>query len=347
MSVGSTNASGTQRGFHYQDFAALYLLILRIKEVEWINVEGQDDIDIRYEDGSMHYFQVKEVKNIAAQIPASSVRDAIRVLSNDLESGQINNEIPELAIVTNTSKPFGKTSESVFDSSYMKVSFQNLSESNQKKIQKHFKDAKQENSKLFETDFDPTQLTIVKIQYSGEDEEARLQSLKDMVREFLVTAGIKPEQAPKLMNTWRLLISDSTENPTQVIDKQQFAAHTEATLIDSPDFDTFFDEFNVEVETEEFIRNEYRDHLEIISHDYAILSKITGGFSDFQKKTLGGLRHKELKNTFTNEFSKEILADLGLQDNEQDLEVSKLIIWLVISKASYFKSVEEAIGLEN
>ncbi len=37
----------------------------------------------------------------------------------------------------------------------MKVSFQNLSESNQKKIQKHFKDAKQENPKLFETDFDP------------------------------------------------------------------------------------------------------------------------------------------------------------------------------------------------
>ena len=62
--LSSRNASDTRRGFNYQDMVALYYYLDNIKEIKELNNKGEDDVDIKYNDGSLGFLQVKESQNV-------------------------------------------------------------------------------------------------------------------------------------------------------------------------------------------------------------------------------------------------------------------------------------------
>ncbi|WKF84160.1 dsDNA nuclease domain-containing protein [Lacticaseibacillus pantheris] len=345
----NTNAAPTQSGFHFQDFSALYLFLSNIKQTKWINVEGQDDIDIMYVDGSMHFYQAKEVHDTEKQIPAAEFRKSISVLSDDTNSAVNSEQIKDLAIVTNTNRPFGATSEKPFRSEYMKVLFPNLTVDNRKKLRNYLKTAikKVAQGKKAELQrFDVKRLSVIKIQYFGDDEKSRLQLLYKTVLEILEQSPIPSDWAGQLMETWRLLLTGVTPFPSTKITKQHFISHTEATLLDHPEFDGFFEEFNVSIENEDYIKSQYHSYLEIISSDFSIISDVETSFVEF-KADNRGLRHNQLKNKFVNDFSHVIAGKLGLNMEPRNLEIAKLITWSIIKKINMFHDVREVFGVDN
>ena len=54
------NASGVKRGYNYQDVVALYYFLDNIENISKINDEGEDDIEIIFEDGKYVFLQAKE-----------------------------------------------------------------------------------------------------------------------------------------------------------------------------------------------------------------------------------------------------------------------------------------------
>ena len=79
--VSLRNASDSRRGFNYQDIVALHYYLDNIKEIEELNNEGEDDIDIKYVDGSLGFLQVKESKNVDHTLRSEVFKKSINILN--------------------------------------------------------------------------------------------------------------------------------------------------------------------------------------------------------------------------------------------------------------------------
>ena len=54
--MSNTNASAIQRGFHYQDMVGLIEFLDNIENVKAVNVEGEDDIDLIFENDRIYFY---------------------------------------------------------------------------------------------------------------------------------------------------------------------------------------------------------------------------------------------------------------------------------------------------
>lgn len=340
MTSFENNASAVQTGFHYQDFAALYFFISDIKNISEINVEGQEDFDLTHTNGQISFFQVKEIEDISKPLSSTKIRSALNVLSKDFLSVKSNDIVSRVGIITNSNRPFGPSSSGMFLSMYMQLAYDQLTPGAKKKINKQLDKLGDHEKQAF----DIQKLTITKLHYFGNDTESKLQQLELQIKRLLGSARIGLDKYDALLNGWRMLFTQSTENSHESISKEHFAYYTDAIVIDTPQLDKFFLEFNIIPGNQGYIENQYACHLKMLGQDFKILSRIDTAYKSFVSDNLA-LDFHSSQVKFINNFASEMLEALGLTNSSADLDISKLVIWLVIRQRALFSSIGEAFGV--
>lgn len=340
--VSLRNASDSRRGFNYQDVVALYYFLDNIKEIKELNNEGEDDVDIRYIDGSLGFLQVKESKNVENTLRADVFEKALKSLIDDYIR---NDNIKFLGIVTNNNYPLTRKNHS-FVQPYSHFEFLDLPQESKKRIKNQLQDILSSNERYKNITFDKNKLTITKISYVGSDDRSRLQSLREVVHDFMGSAGIPEMHYSKLLTNWLFLFSRNSEYPKQYISKRKFISYTEMYVMDSPDLDNFFREFDIKVGNKDYIRQNYKSGLESAIVDFALVSVIG---TDFHSYNLLHSDKNESENllAFVNTECKKVCEKFGFTKAE-DTDIAKLIIWLIVTKDTFLKNIEGAsISNEN
>ncbi|MCC4357473.1 dsDNA nuclease domain-containing protein [Limosilactobacillus reuteri] len=340
MGSGS-NASGIQAGFHYQDFVALYVFLKHIEEIEGVNDEGDEDIEIIYKNGEHSFLQAKESKFTDKIIPSTVLKKALKSLVKDHNE---KSNIRKLVIVTNSNKPFGKNTQGEFASPYMAVDFNSLNANSRKRINDYLKEILEDKTENELMKY-KNKLLITKIQYSGYDEESRLQLLNQQITDFMSKADIPTSNHRFLKDEWIVLFSQSTEDKTE-ISLKQFIAHTEAVILDFPNLDKFFEELEIEYQNEGYVEQGYQKYLKFLAGNYLIISKIRKAFSEYRQLNLN-LGRSELRKRFINEWAPKFLNEFDFPEGNKNIDIVKLVLWLVIRKDSMLNSIERVVKLDN
>lgn len=335
----STNASPVEAAFHFQDIAALYLFLKNINEVKSFEVEGEEDIGLTWNDGKKSFIQAKETANPYSTFNITYVKDALAVLSKDINENPIKN-VKSVAFMTNSHFPFGKKTGHDFNNlPYIFWDFDALPLAVQNKIVKLMSSKK-------EYQLDTGLLRIIKMEYTGSDDDSKLSLLKQEIVEFMDSASITPGKYRTLLSNWLFMVSRSSEDPKKVITKEQVAGYTSIIYLDDETrIETFFELFDVLPGNEEYIRGQYSKYLDSLTVDMSIINKINGLIVDYKSHHKISKHRKEIMVDFVNENYPKIASELGMStQKERDADVAKFIMWLIIVNKANFNSIEEALA---
>lgn len=334
------NASGVKRGYNYQDVVALYYFLDNIENISKINDEGEDDIEIIFEDGKYVFLQAKESVKSDKAITKPLLRKALSTLYEDFKNHKT--DIKELGIITNSNFPFTKKDFN-FLLPYQYYKYDALSRTAQNRIQEQIKilEANQASTVL-----DLKKLSVTKISYSGYDERSRLQQLNIVVNEFLEKAKIESRMTARLSDAWLISFNRSSEDAKDYITKRHFLSQTEIEVMDEPEFETFFREFDIQTGNKRFIKDQYEKFLRKCIEKFTIVSKIDNDYRKFSIEN-SDKGQNEIEIDFVNKESKIITKELGLQNMDADLDIAKLIVWLRITNDTYIENIEKAANVKN
>lgn len=326
-----TNAANAQKGFYYQDMVALYILLRDIKKINYINPEGEDDIDVMYENGKKSYYQAKYVNNIDnSKVMPEKLGEALKTLYADYirEEG----EVEELIFVTNSRFPLGKT-RSYHDEFFRHKAYYNykaLPAEFQRKIINKVKSLK------FDSDIDLEKISVLKISYEGSDTATRMRALDDLTNEFFEQTRINCKQA--LVNSWFKLIRDSDTVKDKILTKQEFYSNTIAIVVfqDDRGVEDFLECYDIRS-----MRNKIKDNYEYVKNlfidDFQEYNKIIQCYSDDDSNYSDTYKRK-----FIDEYSNNVLNVTN--KNDDDLWIVKLSIWMAIQANQEVIDIKKEIG---
>lgn len=328
--MSNTNASATQAGFHYQDMIGLLLLFENIVEVDSINVEGTDDVDVYFSDGTVAYYQVKEVTDPNNTNMSTKLHEALKTLEEDAK----HDNVRLLGYVSNANQLLGGAKgDMTFSPSYMQYEFDLLPEVLKEKI-----DSKLKQDSII----DRNKLRVLKIHYAGADEASKHLELDKRIDSFVERAGL--HQKFNLKNEWIRMVSRSTESEKKEITKQELYAHTIVLeAFTTPEFGTFFDRFNIAPGNEMYIKRSYQNQVTKLIQNFELLTGIRTGYMEFRED------HKQLmRNDLTTQFMafywEKLKTKLGLTQSK-DNDVVKLIIWIAIQTITLGDEVKGVMNL--
>ncbi len=337
-----TNNSGGVAGFNFQDMAALYLFLDNVDEVQSFEVEGKEDVVLTWNDGTNSFIQAKETQNPYDTFNKKYVIDALRVLSQDVVDYGLEN-IKSEVLLTNSNYLFGKRAGQEFaNAPHRKYSSSSLPPRMLKKLEEF-------NRTLDHSEIDFAKLKVMKIEYSGDDDETKLSELEKKVRKFMDTAHINLSKYDSLLKSMLFLVYRSAEDSKKSISKKDFASYTAATLlIGTSQIERFLTLFNIDFENEDYIRSQYSEFLSPKAFDFSVTSKVNMLLFDYGKQN-HGLSRDDKARDFVNKNYEKICAPLGI-DIENDVrnkDVAKFILWLIVTNNSDFSNIKEALNYED
>lgn len=338
----NTNNSGGVAGFNFQDMAALYLFLDNVDEVQSFEVEGKEDIVLTWNDGTMSFIQAKETKNPYETFHKNYIADALRVLSQDVIDYGLKN-IKSEVFLTNSNFPFGIRAGQEFSTApHRKYNSSSLPP----KMLKKLIDI---NKSLENSEIDFSKLKVMKIEYSGDDDETKIAELEKKVRKFMDSAHINLSKYDALLKSMLFLVYRSAEDSKKIISKKDFAGYTAATLlIGTSQIERFLTLFDVDFNDEDYIRGQYSEFLKPMAFDFSVISRVNMLLFDYGKQNRGLSRDDKARD-FVNKHYGDVCTYLGIDvaTDNRNKDVARFILWLIITNNSDFKNIKEALNYED
>ncbi|TEU20876.1 hypothetical protein E2146_04670 [Oenococcus oeni] len=340
------NASNTEAGFHFQDFCALYIFLKSVDEIDYMNVEGEEDIVVAFLNQKKSFYQVKDAIDPFIELRKSKIDDSIKVLAKDMFNNKSSCE--ELVFVTNSNYPMGNHSELNFSNSYVKYSCdKNFPMADKIDIEKRVTRIIKKLEYNMAPDIFIKKFKFLKLQFYGADDDTKLSLLKNATEEFLVKCSISIALTDALLKEWRSEIIEIDENPTSSLKKIDFLAHTSVTILDKQmEFEKFYDAFDISQTDEGFIETHYSDFLEKLKFDFQSFSQLDGLVDKFRqsRKKANETRQDAFVN-FINANYASLCKTLGLEQEDQG-DIAKLILWDAIRQGTIVRKIKKGINLE-
>ncbi|MDF7638109.1 dsDNA nuclease domain-containing protein [Lactobacillus sp. ESL0791] len=344
-----TSGATTQRGFSFQDLSALYLFLQSIKTLNSFKVEGNEDIDLNWKENKISLIQAKETVDPLQSFNTVYIKDALSLLSKDLSTYK-NKPIKSIIFLTNSHFPFGKKIESkngnqFNNENYCKYSYKNLSSEIKEKIQSWLKSDK----KLKNITIDLSKLYIIKIPYQGDDTKTREIELEKEIEKFMGQAHITLDKYIPLKSQWNEMICQNKiiKDPDKVITKEQFMGNTSLIyLYDQTPINEFIQEFQPSISIENYIKSNYMQHLQSLTMDMSIVNIINSLICDYKQENPNPTKNskREIQKDFINKKCNKFASLIKLKINNENLFLSKLIMWILISNEINFNFIKDAIN---
>lgn len=324
------NASKTIAGFNYQEMVGLIVFFDNLKEATEVNIEGQDDIDLLFEDGTVSYYQVKETSD-PSRSGLKQFEKALNTLDDDLLSG---NEIKYLVYVSNSYRPLGGAN--IKDELFLRDEGLYRYED----LRKELKDKIDSQSGKHTCVNEKEKFRIMKIAYSGADAKTKEKVYNDCIKEFAGKAG--------LTNTFffrermKSIAQNIAENPQEKLTKKRLCLTAEVCeILNTKRIDDFFDDCEISPINHPYIEDKYEDFCDM-NFDFECSSMIQKRYMEFISKNKN-MKSTEIKSSFIKEQIKILEKEiLGEEDNSQQEDVFKLLVWNVIGSIGLEKKIRKA-----
>lgn len=313
-------ANGSANGWIFQVSAGIVLTLRNIKDFDKIKIEGKtEDIELIFTSGKGLFAQAKSVLDI------NDTNNNIAYLKKALHSlEKIDDNNFKLMYITNIRNPLsgGTKNNFNYDGEY---SFQkDLSIQDQDFIRKIV-------GKGFRFD----DFSIYRLYFFGDGENV-YKSIKEEIKEFLISIGVDSAYSNRLLQYWNFQYITNCRDKYLHISKKELIFPLILELIDKDISDSNQEKMNISDEYDR-ISKRYRDIISEKRFRFEFVVKI---LTDYQKNNEG-----LSKEAYINENWEKYLEDF---DSLIDIDVEpliKTILWKIINERKIISNVKKEVRL--
>lgn len=326
------NASRTIAGFNYQEMVGLIVFFDNLEKATEVNIEGQDDIDLLFEDGTVSYYQVKETSD-PSKSGLEQFKKALDTLDDDLSTG---NEIKHLVYVSNSYRPLGGAN--IKDGLFLRDKGLFKYEDFRKELRDQIDNQSEKHACVNKKE----KFRIMKISYSGADAETREKVYNDCIEKFAENASLKNIFFFK--ERMKNIAQEVAEDSKKKLTKQDLCLNAEiCELLNSRRINDFMNDCEIYPDHFDYIDGRYEEFC-YINFDFECSSKIHTKYNEFVKKNKK-MKPTKIRSNFINEelrmLEEEILGETDVP-NQEDEDVFKFLVWNVIGSWVIEKRIREA-----
>ena len=323
------NASPSVFGWDFQVNSAILLMLENIRDAKYIRIEGDDeDIEITLQDKTMIYAQVKAVER---PDDTSHVVDKLTKAIETLNDAAKNGNGSLFTYITNSSNPFNNQRTVSFFTGRTHLSFDELPNVAQKKIQMIIADNGY-------SELDIHKLDIRVIPFYGSDLKNRYKEIQACVIEFLneinVDAlGINSE----ILRIWqRDLFQNATQCDTAIsISKEKLIWPLIVLVIDKTVANEYKKDFNDDEINE--IERKYKLILNQFTMRYDMISRV---LSDYRKMKF--TIRQFVENHWNNYLD---IANTIESDDRTKESLVKIILYRILTQGQCIRKIKRGVNL--
>lgn len=269
----SKRANAVLFGFDFQVNAAIVLMLENIKELDFLRLEGKEDIELALTDGTEILAQAKAVENSSQDF--KHVRENLKKALRSLSEGAGKCNAKELILITNSPNPLNdKNTMSIFYGEAHRK-FETLPESAKRLIRGYLSDI---NEPL-----DPEKFKIQILPFETDDEKERYKVVAYEVDQFINTLRLSiPGISSELMEVWQdsIFHNGSKKKEEIVLKKKDIIWPILVIATDVERCDTSFrEEFDSGLYNE--IAHNYKSIIDSCCERYEFFIKILSDYRNF------------------------------------------------------------------
>lgn len=336
------NASSTMAGFQFQVNVAIYFMLIYLKDISSIRVEGeQEDVEVYLKDNSRYMIQAKaqtvDLKNNTNN--STNLRKALKSLANS--DGK---DVRYLFYASNMLNPLNTSTKEFENYNLVTKMYNELSEKSQHKIDKQI-------DNLEGIDINKEKLVILRIPFFGNFNEEKykfiIQTAKDV---FSIMSDSLVNKSNTIIHYIESKFYDNgTAKKETRISKEEFCNWIILTEIEGLDLSN--DNLNIGIDELEYYDayNRYQKFIDEKTTSYENYGKVYFLYNKVKKN----------KDITINEFVKEKRIELynyffeeNIEDEEQvnennifDIYVAQIISYAILKKNSIIKKIKEGADL--
>lgn len=199
----SSNAVASAFGWTFQSNAGIVIMLRNLDRADSVRIEGDEDIEVRLEDGTKVYAQAKgAVKPYDSTNAIVKLSGALRTLS----AVAVSSDVDSLIYVTNLANPFDdEASSRAFRGEIAEVAYKDLPPQCQEQIKQI----------CMEKDYGlPVQkFSVLTFDFSGEGEN-RYRIIRQLINELLSDLGLSDKGwGKRVLERWRVEFWENASQP--------------------------------------------------------------------------------------------------------------------------------------
>ena len=332
----SRRANSVFFGFDFQENAAIVLMVENMAEMNFVKIEGEEDIEITLNDGTSILAQAKSV--VKASTDFDNVRAKAKSAMKSLSEASKNVKVQKLIYYTNSPDPFHEEASKPMFYGKAQVQFDNLPTSTKDLIGGWLAE--------IEEPLDKSDLHIHVLPFETDDDEQRykvvLQSLSDFIGEMDLRSadGLRK----RLHEVWLSMLdrNGSTSDSKKRLSKKDVVwpmivfvtgrGHLDRNAQYCTDLD--------EGEFEE-IEHKYGKLIEDYCERYDFVVKV---LTDFRE---GNYKGNQALENFVNGHWQEYVEILGLEMMDESLRcnLTKIVLYTIVHKRFEINKIKNAVNL--
>lgn len=332
----SRRANSVIFGFDFQENAAIVLMVENMAEMDSVKIEGEEDIEIKLNDGSRILAQAKSV--VKASTDFTNVRAKAMAAMQSLSDASVKVKVNKLIYYTNSPDPFNDEASKPMFYGKSQVKYDNLPVSTKELI----------DGWLGQMDkpLDVNNLQIHVLPFETDDDEQRyrvvLQSLSDFIGEMDLRSadGLRK----RLHEVWLLMLdrNGSSLDSEKRLSKKDIVwpmivfVTGRGRLDRNAQYCTNLDDGGFEE-----IEYKYGKLIEDYCERYDFVVKV---LTDYRE---GNYKGRQAIEQFVNDHWEEYVDELGLDTLEENLRcnLSRIVLFTIVHKRYEIDKIKRSVNL--
>ena len=334
------NALPTVFGFDFQEVAGLILMLLYLKDVNKVSIEGKlQDIELVMNDGEIIYAQAKSTTK-----PNDSTLRAFKEGVKTLIENAQYNDYKKLIYVSNSVFPLGKKKElSTFFVHGDKEKRYTVNDFRRNGIDIDLYLDKVPNSDQ-EYDKEKLEIHFYKL-LELSDSKTKYEVVYEYIREFLDKVNNNGRYKNEVFELWRSHFHINAAQK-ETLTKKDFIWKMVVRISEVHQIDSFKDYFDFDDEELIEVEERFGDVIDDLSNGFELLTVIWSEYTRYRKKSSTEDRKNRQLNfvkDYWENFQDQIIF---LIDDQTTREIiTKLVIWKILINRSNIKKALEVSGL--
>ena len=332
----SRRANSVIFGFDFQENAAIVLMVENMAEMDSVKIEGEEDIEIKLNDGSRILAQAKSV--VKASTDFTNVRAKAMAAMQSLSDASVKVKVNKLIYYTNSPDPFNDEASKPMFYGKSQVKYDNLPVSTKELI----------DGWLGQMDkpLDVNNLQIHVLPFETDDDEQRyrvvLQSLSDFIGEMDLRSadGLRK----RLHEVWLSMLdrNGSSLDSEKRLSKKDIVwpmivfVTGRGHLDRNAQYCTNLDDGGFEE-----IEYKYGKLIEDYCERYDFVVKV---LTDYRE---GNYKGRQAIEQFVNDHWEEYVDELGLASLEENLRcnLSRIVLFTIVHKRYEIDKIKRSVNL--
>lgn len=369
MEKNDSSAVATEFGFHFQTDAGVAIMLeyLNDKNFQGLKMEGLEDIELRFNDGSVILAQAKSSvdPNRNFRNNTAKLKKALSTLST---AGTRAKEVRKYIFITNSPNPFNDKNSNQNFYSYDDRDYEQLNKNTQEQLNEYAQNLKHKMTMVDAFKLNKFRVTI--LPFIGNDLNKRKKALRNLLDDWYGNLDVDIDGViAKICRVWQENVFENNtvfENHEMIykgrkikhprkknrsLKKKEIIWPIIVLLVDRMRrSDTFYDDY---LDGDyDYLMNEYHDIIKITTERFRFITKVLSDFNSYEDNILQMSKKRRKRKGLDNEFIKYKWKDYvrlfglnAINELEDQEDLTKIILHQIILNRRDINKVKVRVGL--